>query len=804
MRIFTFCTKTLLHSIYDWLIFQSVFFNNVVLRKPKPAMRRPVFPLFLLCTVCALYSEAQNTPGSPDTLSISLDSGRLYLYTAEGACKNVFSGWYFEKEFPVIIQKQPPEAVAGKGPKFLTLHGNISYDYFYRSRTDTPYQQQNLQQHTERVWMKAVFKEKYPITISFTARQSNSPFLRNFNDVGFQFDKYSYLKNQKQQITERIRRKVDLDPDLLSLKELETKIKEEEQKLQQTRNWLKDPATLQKIIEERERKYLQSLKQPDTSGLAAKLDHLFKDEKQEKKFNKLSDKANETEKKADSLIDKYQNLYEKKKGQLDSMALQVKNLKTKTDSLKKKIEHKAIDLRNKINSAKDAKELALLAKKNGLDTTGKTSRFEKILSGIKSFNIGRSMLNYTELTAQNISITGVNIEYNPSYYAAFAAGKIDYRFRDFFNRPSRNQGQYVALGRFGWGDINKKAVIFTLFKGRKNQSEFALSDSVRNYVNILGYSIESIYKIGNSTRFSAEFAKSTKPVSGSIGPDKQVNNLWRFTDESNMGINIKAETEISASQTKLSGFYRKTGESFQSFSLFSYNTDQTAWMLRADQPLFKNKLGITTMLRRNDFVNPFTEKTFRSTTVFKSFMLNLRIPKYPVVSLGYYPGSQFYVVNKETVRENVYYILNGSVTHSYRRRNIGMISSLIYNRYFNKATDSGFVLYKGENIYAMQTMQFGKLQLQGGLGYTKQAEISYYTLDALADYEIKKWLRVSAGPKYSKLKEGEKYLGGRLQLGLDIKQLGGLRFQYEKSFLPTFNRSLYPVETGRVSWYKYF
>lgn len=347
---------------------------------------------------------------------------------------------------------------------------------------------------------------------------------------------------------------------------------------------MKDPATLQKIIEERERAYLKSLHVPDTNGLAQKLNNSFGTRDHTKKLEKWKDKASGIMNASDSTKQQYEDLYQERKAQIDSLTASVKELKTKTDSIKKAVSAKAADIRSRINKAKDHKELSLLAKKHGLDTTGKTRGFEKILSNIKSFNIGRTMLNYTELTAQNISITGINVEYNPSYYAAFAIGKIDYRFRDFFNRPARNHGQYLALGRFGWGDVNKKAVIFTLFKGRKNQSEFALSDSVRNYVNIIGYSVESIYKFGENTRFSAEFAKSTKPISGSLADSKQMDNLLRFSDNSNMGINIKAETEINATDTKLSGFYRKTGESFQSFSLFSYNTDQTAWMLRALQP----------------------------------------------------------------------------------------------------------------------------------------------------------------------------------------------------------------------------
>ena len=58
---------------------------------------------------------------------------------------------------------------------------------------------------------------------------------------------------------------------------------------------------------------------------------------------------------------------------------------------------------------------------------------------VRKFGIGRNQVNYSELTSKNISLTGLNFEYNSWYYAALSAGNVDYRFRDFvvnrFNRP---------------------------------------------------------------------------------------------------------------------------------------------------------------------------------------------------------------------------------------------------------------------------------------------------------------------------------------------------------------------------------
>jgi hypothetical protein len=712
----------------------------------------------------------------------------------------------------------------------ITIHGNVSYDYFYRSKIDTPINQQNFQQHTERVYLDIMVKEKYPLKVNFVSRQSNSPYFRNFIDVNFNFDRYTYNKNIKQQILDKLKAQVPQYkyPDLAQAEAVLKKYKDE---YSTTKSWLENPATLQKIIEERERAYYQKLKSEEDSLNAIANQHTILDsinnikdkglaleDKAKEKRHKIADslqslKAGIINKKdslvtnaknrIDSIAEPYAKLYEKKKAELDSLEKRIASYKSKTDSIRNAVQKDVAGIKQKIYKATSEKELRKLAIDNGIDVD-KKSKLEKQLAAIKTLSIGRSVLNYTELTAQNITVTGVNIEYNPSYYVAFAAGKIDYRFRDFFNKGTQHNNQYVAIGRLGIGDKEHKALIFSYFTGRKSNSNYGFSDSIKNSVNLMGYSVEAIYKKDENTFLSAEFAKSTKPVTGNLQTNKQTGSLVKFNDQSNMGINIKAQTIIPETNTKLSGFFRKTGENFQSFSLFSYNTDQTAWLARADQSFLKNRITLTGMLRRNDFSNPFTDKTYKTSTVFKSILVNVRFPKYPSVSVGYYPGTQLYMIDKEKIRESAYYILNGSVVYSYFFKGLAMNSSLVYNKYTSEATDSGFVAYKGINYYASQSVFLKKLQLQGGYAYTKQPILEYYTLETSGDYALRSWIKIGAGAKYNNVSGGNSFWGESIQLRTDFKQFGGIQLQYEKSYLPTINQTLYPVEIGRLSYYKNF
>jgi len=772
---------------------------------------------------------------------VHTDSGIYITQYTKAACKNYFSETIFYPN-PVIsvalVKPETAQAIQEKPRKIklLTIHGNISYDFFYRSAIDTPIAQKDFQQHTERVYLDILVKEKYPLKVNFISRQSNSPYFRNFIDVNLQFDRYTYTKNLKQQLLNRLKAQIPQYryPDL---SKAEAELKKLKDQYTAIKSWLESPATSQKIIEERERGYNQAIKAKEDSLNAALLGKVMsyntnpidslrtmKDsamsivEKARAKKDQLTDSLSSGKEKLlnkkdslvtnikgriDSITEPIAKLYEKKKQQLDSLEKQLALYKNKVDSIKGIVQKNIAGAKQKIYSAASEKELRKLAAENDIDLD-KQSKLEKKLAAIKTLSIGRSMLNYTELTAQNITVTGVNIEYNPSWYAAFAAGKIDYRFRDFLNRDTKRNNQYIVMGRVGIGNKDRAALIFSYFMGRKNTAQFSLSDSIKSYVNIMGYSVEAIYKKDENASISAEFAKSTKPVTGSLQTGKQTGAMWNYGDRSNMGINIKAQTIIPQTNTKLSGFYRKTGEHFQSFSLFSYNTDQTAWLARADQSFFKNKVTLTGMLRRNDFTNPFTDKTYKTSTVFKSVLLNIRFPKYPSVSIGYYPGTQLYLVNKEKIRESAYYILNGSVVYSYIIKGLSMNSSLVYNRYTNEATDSGFIAYKGVNYYASQIFLFKKLQLQGGYAYSKQPQLQFYTIETSADYVLRNWLSIGVGAKYNDISGGKNYWGERIQLSVGLKQFGTVQLQYDKSYLPTINQTLYPVEIGRVSYYKNF
>ena len=683
------------------------------------------------------------------------------VWVYSGLCKTLKVGRLAKNDYGFQAKSKNPA---------IKVHGNVLYDYLYRSYSDTPYYQRDFRQHTLQSSINVTVRENVSYRFNFLIRKSNSPWFKNFFDIGLQLDKNSFLSNMKNATLKRIVETKLQTPELASITD---QIKKEYEKLNELKVILNKPDLTQLIIEEREKIYYQRLRNNQPGSPVQ----------------------------TDSTLGRIQRYVDNKKRELDSVQQVISKLQGKSDSLKNKVATDVAIVRNKIYNATNVKDLEKIKSEYGIpDDQGK---WEKIASNIKSIGIGRTIVNYSELTASNVSLTGLNVEYNPRIYAAFAIGKIDYGFRDFLGRNNNASKQNLVMGRFGFGDIDKKAIILSVFTGRKYNYGSVVNDTVNGYINIFGYSVEGILKKNENVSVSAEIAKSTRPVSGTLQDNKEA-GLFKFSDESNLGLSIKGKTIITETKTRLSGFFRKTGENFQSFSLFTYNTDQTAWLLKADQSFAKDKVNIIAMLRRNDFTNPFTEKTFKTTTVFTSAQLNVKFPKWPTVSIGYFPGTQLYIIDRERVRENVYYILNGSMVYTYSLSGTHMMSSAIYNRYSNKGTDSGFINYTGVTYLVSQSVMLPKFQVSGSYMLTDQRELKYFTVEANADYIAGPKFKIGAGGKYNKTTDGKVYWGGRAQLVFEIKKLGGLQFQYEKSFLPTIYQTLFPVELGRVSWFKYF
>lgn len=742
------------------------------------------------------------------------DSGIVEQQYLHAGCKN------FKQDFKLIHQSSIEPSTAQKPnafpkPKFLIIHGNVSYDFFYRSRIDTPFVQENLQQHTERVWLNVLVNEKYPINVGFTARQSNSPFFRDLFSVNLGFDKNKYRQLYREKLLKKFDEKLAGD---MILKSLQSTLAKKQKQFEKYNKEILSSAYSQKMIEQKEKALNDSINDLQNINTGEfNFDNLSGSNKdfslRERKFNTSNFRKDYTDSfllpnnKKDLNFESTATLANGSvnKDSFNFLKIELDHLKNKYDSTLSSHQMKLSKLRALLQRADNGQSIQDIANDHQLEVS-KPKNVDKLLSNVDYLNVGRSVVDYTELTAQNVMLTGINTAFTgKKTYTALAVGRIDFGFRDFLGREQLQRKQHMMLARYGKGDLKKRSIIFTVFGGKKNNYTDILSDSARPAIQLFGYSVEVNLKKNNEHYITAEFAKSTISNSEFVPgtTSKDASALIRFSEMANAGLNFKAGAKLAKTGTNVSAFYRKTGEKFQSFSLFTVNSNQESWQLRVQQPLLKGKVNLTAMLRQNDFANPFTDKTFKTSTVFKTFQASFNMKGLPIVQVGYYPGTQIFLVDKTTLRENAYYILNGSLFYNYRFKGEQFSTSMVLNQFFNKATDTGFIIYSGKSFLLSQQFITKQYQVNAGFQYNDQEGMVFHTTELGGEYNLK-MIRVGGSLKRSDVNGGANYIGAVARLSTAMGKFGTIQLQYEKSYLPTINRTLFPVETGRIGWFKIF
>ncbi|MDI9363594.1 MAG: hypothetical protein QM541_01490 [Flavobacterium sp.] len=707
---------------------------------------------------------------------------------------------------------------------FLKVHGNVLYDVSYRSSIDTPYAEQDIYQHTIQTYLDITVKDKYPMRLYLTNRFSNSNFFQNFSNINLQFNPQQF----SQQIKNKLRDiALNRAATLLPLKQLDSLLGVKRNDYNQLQQWLSSPATLQRLVEEKEKQLLQkvtaknSILPPNlsTSNLldaginkfeASAL--LLTDKKRKNaslKIDSIVTNLQAYPSKVDTfkvLVDSFQNLYTRNRQKLDSLRKDLQNLENKLRQTKQSINNAAKITTEGINNVSSLKQLeGKLQSLQVLDTV--LPKGYKALFAIKSFGIGRNMLDYSELTAKNISVTGVQVEFNPSYYVAVATGNVDYRFRDVIVQQNSPK-QYLNIIRFGKGLKEGNHIIASYYFGSRQlyNANSSLPNSINPNYNLVGYSVEAQYKLNKTSYLIAEVAKSSQPYYNrtNLKPNLLAEAV-SFNERSNEAYAIKLNTFLPQTATAISATFKRTGNNFQSFSVFTTGAAQTNWMVKVDQPFLKRRLMVAASLRTNDFVNPYVSNNYKSSTVFKSLQASLRLKKWPIITAGYYPSSQLIKLADGQYTENLFYTLIGTVNHTYKYRSTSMNSALVYSRFYNKPTDTGFVYFNTTNILLSQQVFLNKLSVQFNASSSRNTDYSLYVLEANGQYKIKTWLSVGVGIKYNTQPNyHSKMIGYSSNATIGIKQLGEIQFLVDKGFVPGTNRQLVPNNIGRLSYFKIF
>ncbi len=723
-------------------------------------------------------------------------------------CKNKIFLFTDSTETP--IEEVTLAAVAKKTGPAIRVNGNILYSFNYRSYIDTPFAQNDLQQHMLQTNLFFTVHQKYPVKMSIASRSSNSPYFKNVFDINVEFNRRSLIENIKEQLRKRLQ-SVTGNAGLLAAQQQYNEYKQKAADLEQ---WVNHPERVKELMLAKERelenkarsaknifqvnetgdfKYIHELKNAVTPAAATQW------------AGKVGDSASSKAQRETSTFQAHAENLEAKKKELAQLQMQAKNAGEQLSQTRKKFQDSVARLKQQVNKISSPDEVRQYMEENKLPKDSLT-KFQRLLLSVNRVGLGRSMVDYSELTVKNISLTGGHLEMNPGkFYFAAAAGKVNYRFRDFvFKNEARNNKQALYLVRAGYGKKEGNNMIFTVYTGKKALLNYITPNNTETAHRVFGFSVETKLAVNADNYIIAEFAKSSY-YNPPGAPGFDIRKAFNLKERANEAYSIKLFSHNRQTNTRLTAYYRKMGEYFQSYNLYPINVNMDAWMVKADQHFWKKRLQVNLAIRKNDFNSPVAlPSSLNTKTVFKSAQASLRVPRYPYISAGYYPSSQLSVMNDNVLVESQYNTLNATIGHNYNLAGISMNTHVIYTRLYNTGTDTGFLYFNAKNYSVNHSVFLDAFTLQSSYTFTQQKLLEIGTLENTLSYRFKDRISVTGGFKWNRLNNTKDLYGGLASVNIYLRRIGMLQLQYDKTYLPSHENSLRAVDMGKLSFYKEF
>ena len=670
------------------------------------------------------------------------------------------------------IDKDSLRDTLRKGSQFASfarkplLHfrgGYITYNWSYRSNIDTPFLERNISQHFLTGNLSFTIAQSIPIRLIYFGRQTNSQLFKDFNDFRVEFDAPEFSRLRRERLTSYVNSIIEQIRDPF----LKPSLDGNNRKLNRLGDWLTNTSVVNALLRSREKVLLSNI--ADTV---------------------ISDSALQAAKAFIAYYDNVKQTKEKLGREHDSlMQCHIRTEKT-VQKLKQVISNHNTDPTT-WNEAD-----------NVLNERGISSpKLLKMLKGhnpIKTFAFGKTMPSFTNLTVKNIGVKGINYEYNNhNLYMAVTAGAIDYRIKDFIYKKQKKVPEYLYAIRFGYGSKESNNLIVTYFGGKRQIFSNALPNKA---TEINGVSLSSQWLIGKRSKIIIEVAQSvTAPT---IDNGLAQKPYFSIHNQSSSAYSFQLKSVIPIIKTKVEGLFQHNGMDFQSFTSYKVNATTDRWFVKGEQSFWKNQLYVNGMVQKNDFNNPLIQQRYNTNTIFKSVSATFRKRRWPSLTLGYMPSSQYTVVDNDLF-ESHYQILNATLNHQYKIGIARGSSSFMYNRFFNNSLDSGFVFYNSSNFYLNQGFYFSHYSTFLTISHSYSNQYTLNVLDMALQAQMFGQENWGIGTKVNLLNSSETKVGYYATIGLGVKKIGNLSVRVEKSYLPTYNHSLAKSDFYNVGFTRY-
>lgn len=770
---------------------------------PLSIIHPGVFMVAVLCLVCffCLNSFSQQSLGKDSTIK-KIDSlpGSLYKNARSGldstisedkdavvdrlssikkVIKSSMGKVSIKSRRDSVVKSvsiEEPAILLGMERPILSFSGGqVAYNFNYRSNTDTPYVENNIYQHMINAQADFNVLKMLPFSASVWIRRNNSKFYRNITDVQVRFNTMAF----QQELIARYKRKLALLEDNLYDSSLEKQYSLLKAEISKKEQWIKNPLSYQKLVQANE-----ILKVPQKS-----FDIALPDSINRRRIDSLQQQAKE-----------FIAYYNQIKAQYDSLAMKADSLTVAYTKMKSKVSRYRELLQKDIGRT-DLNSLQQQLNELGVETELPPSL--KWLMGVRNFSLGRTPVNYSELTAKNISLNGINFEYNSWYYFAVAAGLIDYRFNDALIRRNKRTPEFFYMLRLGVGKVESSHFIVSAYRGQKQLYFSGAPGAPAKEISIFGYSVEGKWKITPNTYAIAEVAESLSP-NLRYNPEQKAGRVFNLSDKENKAYSIKILSRFPTTGTNVEGMYKYTGANFQSFSSFQTNAALSTWYVQAEQYLFRRRLKINASVRSNDFSNPYILQNYKSNTIFKSLSATFRMRKFPVVSLSYMPMSQLTMLDNLMV-ENRFQTLMATVSHYYKVGTIRASSFGSLHKFYNNSRDSGFVFYNATNMLVGQSLFFDDFTASINFSRSVSAQYILNVASEEVSFPISKKGNVGLGIKLNNYNRSTLKVGQFANVSYQIGRADFISVNYERGYLPGTNgKALRQNDFGNIQFIKRF
>lgn len=698
---------------------------------------------------------------------------------------------------PVRVVRLAGNGLPNSKKHLVTASGELSYHHFERNGASDDLLLINSASDIVELRLALLYKDVYPFTFSVRYNHSRPFQMDNQYEVNIGFDERLFRQKMKEKLNNYV--KNDYLKKQLALKD---QYQQSFKSLQEQKQLLTNPRYIQEAVESRIKKIIvpnEGIPSADIPTPNHKFDQVgqwlekipgvsnLQNAKQriEDSINNVREKLNweEAQKKLHAKLEEKKDSLEKKVKKIeDSLAFYKKQFDAKKDSINKEV-----------GEIKSAAALKKYADEKGLRDSIKTSRLAGMLMKT-TIRFGKFLLNNSELTVNNIFLSGASIRYGDEKFVMLSGGLYDFAFRRVFNFRNdsfpRNKQVVFALKVGKQNGDNLSA--FNVYLGRKSKSGY-YNEELRT---VAGISVEKKIVFNRNLSLDFEIAKSTirpnNQFSKSEGPLKDI-----FTHYSTrtIGMYASGNAYLPKTSTAISVSYRYWGQQFESFNASQYFNPQNNLAGKVSQPFFKRKLYLVTGIRYTDFSTYGIASNVKTKVWFASANLTLRLKKFPIISAGFYPGSQLYWMDQNKLYEYIYYIFNTTASYYFHVGKMPVQMVFTWNRFYNKYTDTliqsaqsyyNFFVTAWKNRFSYN-MNFSRQELENNLLNTVEGGLTY-SGDV---FKIGGSLKGNFNKEFSRM--GYSFIGG-----IVLKKFGTINLIYDKSFLPERTGRFIPVSTGQV------